>query len=395
VLCCWKNTFLYSVASQFFQAATLLSKLEHEYNVITDALGTLKLTLAEKEKAVPEFEKKVDQLHKEYETLLKIRKIEEEVKNSKNALVWAFVFEKEQELDVASKEVEKAKASLEKALALVEKDTEIMAHLTNQRNEVWKEAEGLTKAIRQHSEEGHKFEQAVREADKEMRELQKSQAKTKADLATSKNRLRQAETYIQEIKEKMSHDRREEQQKRQSEIEERVEELNGLKSKASPLKEQERRIQEEIENRLGPNIRDLNSDLSRLEAEHRKTRSQIDALGRQKGNATAAFGANVPQILNLIERNQRSFHQNPIGPIGMFVSVEDRRWAAPIETKLRRNLRTFICTDRHDSSLLSDILRRERVNDSEYRLPLSFPFTLPFFFFFFFFLDFLPISSFF
>ena len=47
---------------------------------------------------------------------------------------------------------------------------------------------------------------------------------------------------------------------------------------------------------------------------------RVRDLERQKQDRLLVFGKNIPQLLNLIEKNKHRFRRVPIGPIGLFFS---------------------------------------------------------------------------
>ena len=47
-------------------------------------------------------------------------------------------------------------------------------------------------------------------------------------------------------------------------------------------------------------------------------KKKLQALDQQKNNSMYRFGPKTPELVDMIERNARVFHQKPIGPVGKY-----------------------------------------------------------------------------
>ncbi len=115
----------------------------------------------------------------------------------------------------------------------------------------------------------------------------------------------------------------------------------------------------------------LNSQLSNLreaygeiQQQHAQKRRMLDQIRRSKTDRILAYGENMPRLLSEIERSTNQFHRPPLGPIGLFVQLEDKKWSLPIESLIGKELEGFIVMDQHDHDLLRSMMRRFNINNS-------------------------------
>lgn len=90
--------------------------------------------------------------------------------------------------------------------------------------------------------------------------------------------------------------------------------------------------------------------------------SQMAKLRSTKTNRMTAFGTNIPQLLRLIDQDQR-WRQKPVGPIGAHLKLKDRKWAPVLESVIGNTLNAFCVTNHHDRNILQELKRRANCND--------------------------------
>lgn len=76
---------------------------------------------------------------------------------------------------------------------------------------------------------------------------------------------------------------------------------------------------------------------------------------QSKVDKLAIFGRDIPRLIELIETNIQLFKKRPIGPIGNYIKLKDKKWANPIEYCLRNMLGTFLCDSSSDRKALDGI----------------------------------------
>lgn len=127
-------------------------------------------------------------------------------------------------------------------------------------------------------------------------------------------------------------------------------------------------------------IRDCQSDTGRLESDFSRAEEertslsnpitkydhdlrmigyQISNLERVRCNCQEGFPENMPNLLQTIRREARLFAESPIGPLGSHIKLLKPKWTSILETTLGQILTAFVVTSKHDSNVLSDIMKKE------------------------------------
>ncbi|CAI4233389.1 unnamed protein product [Auanema sp. JU1783] len=85
-----------------------------------------------------------------------------------------------------------------------------------------------------------------------------------------------------------------------------------------------------------------------------------DSEGRSS-NQMFRFGEHTSKILEVIRSNRHLFDMEPKGPIGMYVSVLDKKWAFAVEEVLRANLKSFLIDSKKDLTTFRKLLNKYRI----------------------------------
>ena len=93
----------------------------------------------------------------------------------------------------------------------------------------------------------------------------------------------------------------------------------------------------------------------------RKTIEEKELFQRSQKNRLALFGADMPQIMQLISTNRHLFQREPIGPIGNCIKLNDQSWADPVEFLLRPLLGTFLCDSAEDRKRFDELCDSNKI----------------------------------
>ncbi|TKR80791.1 hypothetical protein L596_014799 [Steinernema carpocapsae] len=139
----------------------------------------------------------------------------------------------------------------------------------------------------------------------------------------------------------------------------------------SAEEDRHRRLHQEseanVENMRGDHEQ-LHRQRGELNMQTRRYKEVMDDLDREqrrsedvRRDAELRFGRDIPKIREIIERNKHMFEKPPVGPLGSFVSVTDRKWVHVVEYILRRQLNTFLVNSGRDRKTFFDLLDRHRI----------------------------------
>lgn len=142
--------------------------------------------------------------------------------------------------------------------------------------------------------------------------------------------------------------------------------LSELKAKLEDLAQERERVRSEL-NEAG-NYND--SELLDCEKKVNESKEIVSTLQEKKRRILASqkdkyspWGNNITHLLaNIKAINQ--WHQEPIGPIGSFVSVKEEYsdWRDLINASIGKTLDSFLVCDEHDRKILSDLFKKYRIN---------------------------------
>lgn len=86
-------------------------------------------------------------------------------------------------------------------------------------------------------------------------------------------------------------------------------------------------------------------------------RERLHNLERDRGQQQGAYKANMPRLLSAI-RQDESFLQKPIGPLGNHVRLLKPLWSSILERSFGATMTTFIVTSKQDQSKLSAMMQK-------------------------------------
>jgi chromosome segregation ATPase len=83
----------------------------------------------------------------------------------------------------------------------------------------------------------------------------------------------------------------------------------------------------------------------------------IARLQRDAGNKFAPFRPNMANLVRAVD-NETRWRKKPVGPMGLHVKLKQQQWSSQIETTFGGVLDSFVCTNKEDQVILSQIMKR-------------------------------------
>lgn len=87
-----------------------------------------------------------------------------------------------------------------------------------------------------------------------------------------------------------------------------------------------------------------------------KRQADSNSAQRARNDRMHVFGQQTTQILQAISRAQ--WDREPLGPLGRYVTIKDKKWTYILEATFGANLSAFLVTTDRDQRQLSQILRQ-------------------------------------
>lgn len=210
------------------------------------------------------------------------------------------------------------------------------------------------------------------EASKELRSMQVSLSnlRLKAILIYSQSSVTEIEEKIisekstlerleKKIEEQLRHNEPEQQEERRRLLQRRakVEDILSKLKLERPARERERDDKLHAQKQAKEELQSINTNLNDLNQSKAQMQRQIQNISRQANHKVAAFGLHIDPLLQ--EINNTSWkHSKPIGPMGIFVHLEDMRYADVLQAMLGSALCSFAVRDHEDRVKLSNILNK-------------------------------------
>ncbi|KAK4685679.1 structural maintenance of chromosomes protein 6, partial [Tremellales sp. Uapishka_1] len=332
---------------QFFLKGTQLQALSEQYTESSRSILLLENTIIKNRAAIPDLQIKVASLQRELESSQKI--IDMKAKRTKiiEELAWSYVIRKEIE----------HKEGVEKVDELTEKIDKIDESVAESKEQV----EVLTGQITQVQEE-------VNKADESKKPLQ-------AALETAKKKFDQGRTELRKLDIK---DKKKEIRSQEADIEARTKAANieldprilELRRKIDghdstlrklhaelPVKEQAVVDKTEIHDKAEREVERLDRRLGDVSTKLHEVNRTIDDLEQTAKSKANAFGSRMDLVLNEI-KNARWNHSPPLGPLGLYVKLEDHTYIKPVHALLGSLLCSFAVKHQADKRQLMAILQK-------------------------------------
>ena len=175
-------------------------------------------------------------------------------------------------------------------------------------------------------------------------------------IKAAQNQIQKAEKNIADEHQRLSDADGGSHAQRRAEIEEKREEAKAAKIR---LRDHENEIPALEDNRLSAEDehKSLMEPLDRKRSEIRDSEARLNTLLKDKGQQHQAYPPSMTKLLNAI-RQDDTFHQKPIGPIGRHVRLLNPLWSSILEKSFGGALEAFIVTSKDDQAKLSALMQR-------------------------------------
>lgn len=347
---------------QFFLRGTQLAQLASEYDIIQNNIQSITTQIGYKEQGLPLLREKL----REKDALLNIVKKaadqRKKVEEYRKQLVWSVVRMSEDRLEAICIRVEGMKIKVEKASRLRDKAVEDeriheeeITTAEKEKNTASEREAPLIDETKKIRDQEKTYLSKIKDAKDQERILNDQFKRLKAQIDETTGRIDAENNNIRgvnrEERARLLHRQKQaemEKKKAEKAEAEAQDQLGELESRAIP--------------QLDSQMRALDGRVDRLRNTVSNTESSLKKLQVAKTNAMTAFGPNIPQLLQMIDREKR-WKQKPVGPIGSLVKLKDARWAPVLESVIGNTLNAFCVTNHQDRNLLLELKARARCNE--------------------------------
>ncbi|OMJ29839.1 Structural maintenance of chromosomes protein 6 [Smittium culicis] len=345
---------------QWFLKGTQLLQLSEDLEAVRETVSVVESTIAKNQEILPSIKGKKLEWERKYQMITEARQMVQKMQEMEEKLAWVFVSEAENAKNEQVSIIKELESKIEKLESKAESERNKTSLIDDKIKE---KKESLQDSIRQIDtlqQAKSTIVSTQNELLSEIRRLKNNETEMNNDAREYRKRYESLEKQILNEKKRLEKDvssEREKIEKLKAGLEEEnkeiVETLNQGKSK-----------QKDLELKKA----DLNRGLSQSfdKAEQFKTiiaqkRRDLERLRQQSGDKLMAFGRGVSQLVSEIGRAQW-VGMTPVGPIGKFIKIKDRKWSLVAETILDKSLNMFMVDNHKDRNTLDQIMRKCNCN---------------------------------
>ncbi|KAF3236445.1 Structural maintenance of chromosomes protein 6 [Orbilia oligospora] len=229
------------------------------------------------------------------------------------------------------------------ALEAVENSSDSINPLKDEK----KELEGRLLSNRKNFEQIQLEERSIYD---HLKTAKRNLEKAQHDVDTEKQRLADADngklTSLVEEKERLLEERG------------RLElEINGLDENIN--------VEQNINRENKAKLDELRDKVQKKEASVRGAKDALKQLTSSHSGNLNLYGQNIPKLIEAIGRTSWKA-EKPIGPIGLFVKLKDKKWSSIVERQLGRVLTGFITSSLEDKDRLMSLTREYKCANTVY-----------------------------
>lgn len=341
---------------KFFIKGTQLETLDADYKVLEEHLDGIEAKLRSRQEDIDMLRRKAEEAEKKKKTLDASRSIQDNIKKTQWMHAWAQVEEQEKILENFERDVRLQTDRIEEATA----QASDASGAYDGHNQAFEAAVNHLQNLNANvgDVEAHwNEEKAALDANtKELQEQRAQERRIKDDLKTHKSNKRRLEQEITEEEDRLHGVEGPEHAERQR----RLEDLRGAVFDAEQRIDAHLAQKADIEakkNEAKAQFEESKTPVEEKSAECEQRRSLVARLQNQQGSRFSSYRPNMAQLVKAVD-NENRWRKKPVGPMGLHVKLKKPEWSSIIEKTFGGVLEAFVCHNKADQTLLSQIMKR-------------------------------------
>lgn len=341
---------------KFFIKGTQLETLDADYKLLEEHLDGIETKLRSREEDIGVLRQKAEDAEKRKKRLDASRTIQDNIKKTQWMHAWAQVEEQERTLETFERDVRLQEQRIEDVTAAASDasgayDGHNQAfeaacnHLVSVRSTV--------DDVRNHWNE----EKAALDANtKEIQDQRAQERRIKDDLKSHKSNKKRLEQEIAEEEARLSGAEGPEYNERAQRLEELRQAVVDIDAEVEEHAAQKPiLIKEQAEAKAA--LDNAKEPISAQSEICEKASGLVQRLQTNHGSKLAPFRPNMPQLVKAVDDETR-WRKKPVGPMGLHVKLKKQEWSSQLEKTFGGVLDAFVCTNKDDQMLLSQIMKR-------------------------------------
>ncbi|GAB1317271.1 Structural maintenance of chromosomes protein 6 [Madurella fahalii] len=342
---------------KFFIEGVQLQQLDNDYRLISESLEQMVAKIPDQEERVQHAREAFEKAKRMREELDGNRQSRIKLRTLRNQLAWAQVVEAEQELrnrqqdlaeiEIKAADVEREMQEKNQALLLadekVERAQETLQFVKEEEGEIQQRVEDAHEAWQRLRKEIAGLHVEERDAHEALKVKTNSIKDTEKKISAEEKRLQEANGEAHTIKLRELDDANEKVKATQQELQE-------TKDRRPIFAQNEEQAKQNLD-RIAEKIQPKQREIANVE-------DKIKAVEENSSSLYAGYEAGIPNLLKMIDANERSFESKPIGPLGAHIQLLKPEWGPILETTFGGNLGAFLVTSRRDEKTLRGFINR-------------------------------------
>jgi chromosome segregation ATPase len=332
---------------RFFVKGIQLEQLDDDYRLVSETADLIKFKLDENKNLVDKLKAGEDRAKEKIDFVEKHSGMQNNAQKLREQLAWALVGNEEREL----REQESKVTEAQDRIALAEQVSELNDLSCQQTGDAAERAAGTIQTVIN-----------------ELAPLKEEEAEAKATFDSADQELKNIRLEHRQIRDHLVGAKRKvaDIQKDIAAEQQRVESANGgghakkladLDAAQRRVAEAKLKLEESASEKLGLDeqcksvVRDFEKSKFPLAKKHE------EIMNHNVGQAMASFDSKIPRLLTTI-RDDPSFKEKPIGPIGLHIKLLKPIWSNVLEKSIGNVLNGFIVTSKADQLRLSKMMEQ-------------------------------------
>jgi chromosome segregation ATPase len=341
---------------KFFIKGTQLETLDADYKLLEEHLDSMDAKLRSRKEDMAGLKQKSDEAKKRKERLDASQAIQDNIAKTKWMHAWAQVEEQERTLQNYERDVTLQEQKIEEATA----NASDASGVYEGHNQSYESAMNTVESLKANIDdiESHwKEEKAALEANtKELQDQRAQERRIKDDLKAHKANKQRLDTEIRAVDERLSNAEGPQQADRLRRLEELKEAVIDIEQKAEDHLAQKAALNT-ARDQAAAGFEQTKPPIQEQSKELERTAGLIARLQRDAGNRFAPFRQNMVQLVRAVD-NETRWRKKPVGPMGLHVKLKEQQWSSQIETTFGGVLDSFVCANKEDQVILSQIMKR-------------------------------------
>lgn len=338
---------------KFFVEGVQLEALDNDYKLVSDFCDQIEGKLKDSAGDIDSLKKAWEAAKQKALIVQQHEKMREKARSLQRQAAWSQVEEVEAILDEKKSTLAAAQARIQVQEQKAEEKGQIFQHMDDaleRAKEAERQVEEELVPMKEDEEAAKNAHDTVR---KEIEKVHAQQREIKNSLIAGKKKVNSYNRDIKTEQRRMEDANGGAQARKQAEIQKAESDAADAKA-ALERHESEGPISREHHRAAEEELNKLTDSLAAKRREVDNVQRRLQELGQNQENVMAGYDAKMPQLIRLIQSEQR-FQEKPVGPIGMHIKLLKPIWSNMIETTVGNTLNGFIVTSKPDQQLLSDM----------------------------------------